>query len=116
MGEIIVVGKTGDFKDGSGKKITVQGKEILVLRVGDEYYVVDNRCPHLGGNLSAGKLEGTVVTCPRHGSRFDVRSGEVVRWMKGSGIAYTLGKALKPPKALHTYPVTIEGDEIKVEI
>jgi 3-phenylpropionate/trans-cinnamate dioxygenase ferredoxin subunit len=116
MGEIIVVGKTGDLEDGDRKKVTAQGKEILITRVGDEYFATDNRCSHLGGDLSAGKLEGTVVTCPRHGSRFDLRNGDVVRWMKGSGIISTLGKAFKPPKALHTYTVSVESDEIKVEI
>lgn len=42
----------------------VKGQEILVARVGDNYYSVDNRCPHMGGNLSKGNLEGTIVTCP----------------------------------------------------
>ncbi len=44
----------------------------LLARVGDKYYAADNRCPHMGGKLSPGKLEGTVVTCPRHGSQFDL--------------------------------------------
>jgi 3-phenylpropionate/trans-cinnamate dioxygenase ferredoxin subunit len=116
MGDFVEAGKTIEFEDGTMKKLQVQGQEILLARVGDSYYAVSNRCPHLGGDLSAGKLEGTVVTCPRHASQFDLRDGKVVRWLKGSGLISSLGKALKSPSPLKTYNVKTEGDVILLEV
>ena len=115
MGSFVEAGKTSEFEDGTRKKVLVQGHEILLARVGDRYFAADNRCPHMGGDLSKGKLEGTVVTCPRHSSRFDLKDGRVVRWMKGSGLFTAIGKALKPPRPLKTYEVKIKGDTILVE-
>ena len=112
----VEAGKAGEFKDGMMKAVMVKDKEILLARVKDKYYAVINRCPHFGGNLSRGRLEGTVVTCPLHGSQFDLTDGHVVRWLKGSGILSTVGKALKGPKSLDTYEVKLEGDSILVEI
>jgi 3-phenylpropionate/trans-cinnamate dioxygenase ferredoxin subunit len=116
MGDFIEAGKTREFQDGTMKKLLVQGQEILLAKTGDKYYAVSNRCPHLGGDLSGGRLEGTVVTCPRHASQFDLRDGKVVRWLKGSGLLATVGKTLKPPKALKTYRTKTEGEIILVEI
>ncbi len=116
MGSFVEAGQTSEFEDGTMKKVLVQGQEILLARVGDKYYATENRCPHLGGELSAGKLEGTVVTCPRHGSQFDLGDGKVVRWLKGSGLFSAVGKALKPPKPLKTYSVRIEGNAVLIEI
>ena len=98
------------------KKTEVQGREILLARVGDSYYAADNRCPHLNGDLSQGKLEGTVVTCPRHASQFDLKDGNVVRWLKGSGILSKIGGALKSSRPLTTYRVTVVDDTVLVEI
>lgn len=116
MGSFIEAGKTADFKDGTTVKIQVEGQDIMVVRAGDDFYAVGNKCPHLGGDLSKGALDGTVVTCPRHGSQFDVRDGSVVRWLKGSGIISSLGKALKSPHTLQTYDVKTEGDKLLVEV
>jgi nitrite reductase/ring-hydroxylating ferredoxin subunit len=116
MGSFVEVGKTSEFGDGTKKKVSVQGHEILLARVEDGYYAVSNRCSHLGGDLSAGKLEGIVITCPRHSSQFDIRDGKVVRWLKGSGLFSAVGKALKSPKPLNTYNVRIEGDAVMIEV
>jgi len=115
MGNLIQVGTVGELVDGSMKKVTAEGHEILLARVGDSYYAADNRCPHMGGNLSQGKLEGTVVTCPRHGSQFDLRDGKVVRWLKG-GVYTLVGKLFKPPRPIATYPVKLEGDKVMLEM
>jgi 3-phenylpropionate/trans-cinnamate dioxygenase ferredoxin subunit len=116
MGDFVEAGKTSEFKDGTMKKLQVQGQEILLARVGGRYYAVSNRCPHLGGDLSGGKLEGTVVTCPRHASQFDLRDGKVVRWLKDSGLFSAVGKALKSSRPLKTYNMKIEGDVILLEV
>lgn len=116
MGDLVQVGEIGELADGSMKSVLVKGREILLARVADEYYAADNRCPHMGGKLSQGKLEGTVVTCPRHSSQFDLTDGRVVRWLKGSGLLSKVGKALKSPRPLATYHVKVEGDRILIEI
>jgi len=116
MAKFIQVGKTGELEDGTMKQVSAQGHEVLLARVGDKYYATDNRCPHLKGKLSLGKLEGTVVTCPLHGSQFDLSDGRVVRWLKGSGLFSAVGRALKSPRPLTTYPVKVEGDSLWIEI
>ena len=116
MGNYVEAGKTGEFEEGTRKKVSIQGHEILLARVGDRFYAADNLCPHMGGDLSAGKLEGTIITCPRHASRFDLRDGKVVRWLKGSGLISAVGKVLKSPKPLKTYDVKIEVDTILIKI
>lgn len=116
MGKFVEVGKKGDLVNGTMKEVKVEGHDILLARVADKYYAIDNRCPHFGGNLSRGRLEGTVVTCPLHGSQFDLSDGHVVRWLKGSGVFSAIGKALKSPRATASYKVKIEGDKVLIEI
>ena len=115
MGILVEVSKTSELKDGTMKAVSVNEREILLAKVGDKYYAADNRCPHMGGKLSQGKLEGTVVTCPLHGSQFDLSDGRVVRWLKGSGVVSAVGRVLKSPKQLATYNVNIKGGKILVE-
>ena len=91
-------------------------REILMARVGDTFYAADNRCPHMGGSLSEGKLEKTVVTCPRHHSQFDLGDGHVVRWTDWSGIKLSLAKMVKSPRPVKTYKVKAEGGKVMVEV
>ena len=116
MSSLIEAGKTSELQEGIMKELSINGYEIVLAKVGDKYYAATNHCPHMGGKLSQGKLEGTVVTCPLHGSQFDLHDGRVNRWLKGSGIFSAVGRALKPPKKLTTYKVNIEEDRILLEI
>jgi 3-phenylpropionate/trans-cinnamate dioxygenase ferredoxin subunit len=115
MSKFTEVVKTEELESGTMKMVMAEGREILLARIGDKYYATDDRCPHMKGDLSRGKLEGTVVTCPRHGSQFDITNGRVVRWLKG-GLMSKLGGALKPSEALKMYDVKIEGDKVLVEV
>jgi len=110
------VDNSRDFAEGTMKEVVIEGREILLARVGDSYYAASNRCPHMGAKLSDGSLEGTVVTCPRHGSQFDLSDGRVARWLKGSGFTSAVGRALKPPRPLVKYNVAVEDDKILIEI
>ena len=116
MDSLMEVGKTNELEDGAMKDVIAQGQEFLLARVGDMYYVVDNKCPHMGGRLSEGTLEGTVVTCPRHDSQFDLKDGHVVRWLKGAGLISMVGKALKSPKPLTAYNAKVKDNRILIEI
>jgi 3-phenylpropionate/trans-cinnamate dioxygenase ferredoxin subunit len=115
MAKFTEVAKVEELKSGTMKKVMAEGREILLARVGDKYYAASDRCPHMKGDLSQGKLEGTVVTCPVHGSQFDISDGQVVRWLKG-GLMSKLGGALKMSKALTVYNVKIEDDKVLIEI
>jgi len=116
MGKFVEVGKSGELTEGEMKEVTVQGRKILLARIGDSYYAADNRCPHMGAKLSDGSLDGTIVTCPRHGSQFDLSDGHVIRWARMPALASAISKIIKRPRPLATYAVKLEGDSILVEI
>jgi len=115
MGKFTEVFKIDELKNGTMKAVSVAGRQILLARVGDKYYGVDNLCSHMKGNLSRGKLEGTVVTCPLHGSQFDITNGRVVRWLKG-GQTSKAGKSVNPSKDLTVYDVRVEDGGVLVEV
>jgi len=114
MSKFTEVSKIDELKDGTMKAVIAGGREILLARIGDKYYAADNRCPHMKGDLSQGKLEGTVVTCPLHGSQFDISNGQVVRWLRG-GLMSKMGRALKPSKDLTVYNAKVEDGKVLVE-
>jgi 3-phenylpropionate/trans-cinnamate dioxygenase ferredoxin subunit len=116
MGTYVIAAKTSEFQNGSKKKVSVQGQEIMLARVGDKYYAIGNRCAHMGGDLSAGKLEGTTITCPRHGSQYDIRDGHNIRWMTGSGLIVAMNKVVKSPRGVSSYKVKVEGDAVMIEV
>lgn len=116
MAQLVQVARKDELKNGEMKAVMIKEHVVLLARVNDIYYAAENRCPHLGGNLAQGKLEGTIVTCPLHGSQFDLVNGNVVRWTNFTGFASKVGKWLKSPKSLVTYKVTVEGDIVLLEI
>ena len=116
MGEYIRAGSIGDFPEGMPKKVFIKGKDIMLTEVDGKYYAISNRCLHLGGQLSEGKLEGTIITCPRHFSKFDITNGSVVRWLRGSGITASIVKTIRKSKTLDTYPVKVEDDSVFIEL
>jgi 3-phenylpropionate/trans-cinnamate dioxygenase ferredoxin subunit len=116
MGTFVKAANTGDLSNGSKIKVSLQGHDIMLARVGDSYYAIDSRCPHMGGDLSAGTLDSRIITCPRHGSQFDISDGHNVRWLKGSGLMSAVLKTFSSAKPVRSYPVKVEGDAVMVEI
>lgn len=116
MGRSVEVAGEDDLAEGKMKQVTVEGRDLLLARVGGRYYAAEGLCPHMGGSLASGRLEGTVVTCPRHGSQFDLADGRVVRWAQLPGVASTISKVIKKPRGLKTYPVKAEAGKVVVEI
>lgn len=100
----------GELPPGAMKEVVISDTPVLVANVGGKFYAIGGRCTHRQGVLAKGTLEGNVVTCPRHGSMFDV----------------TTGKNLGGPKMLlggrgttgdePSYEVKIEGDSVLVKI
>ena len=116
MAEFIAVGKTTELKDGAMQEVSVRGSKILLARAGENFYAAESRCPHLGASLAGGTLHGSVATCPRHGSQFDLTDGHVVRWTQWSGLISRLNRALKSPRSLKVYPTKVEDGKILVEL
>jgi 3-phenylpropionate/trans-cinnamate dioxygenase ferredoxin subunit len=102
MADFVPIGKTSDVPAGEARVFHADGKDVAVCNVGGTFYCIDDVCTHDGGPLGEGYLEGDQIECPRHGARFDVKTG----------------KALTLPAVLpvNTYPVQVEGDEIKVQV
>ncbi|MFW6126229.1 MAG: Rieske (2Fe-2S) protein [Chloroflexota bacterium] len=116
MSSYMEVMRVDDLEEGRMRCVGIEGQELLVAHAGGRFYVADNKCPHMGTKLAQGKLEGTVVTCPGHGSRFDLVDGRVIEWTDWTGLKLGLAKLLKPASSLKTYPVKVEGGKVLVEL
>ncbi len=96
------------------KKVRFGKSEILLVNARGRLYAVNNRCPHMGADLSKGELDGEIIICPSHRSKFDLRDGRVISWTDWSGIKLNLSKVFAPPKPLKTYAVKEDGDKILI--
>ena len=99
--EICVV---GELPPGAMRMVEWEDLEIGVFNCDGEIYAIEDRCSHDNGTLVEGELdqESCTVECPRHGSRFDLRTGKPL--------------TLPAYVPVETFPVTIEDDMIKVEV
>ena len=70
-----VVVDVSDLEPGGLRPVEVGGRKLLVCRVGDAYFALENRCPHVAIQLDQGRLQGPVLECPLHGGKLDVRDG-----------------------------------------
>lgn len=78
MQDFVRAASTDDIPVGRLKLVDVNGERIAIANVGGSFYAFSDACTHDGGPLSDGDLDGEVVTCPWHFSRFNVRTGEIV--------------------------------------
>ncbi len=97
-----VVCKQDDIPEGGMKLVEVDEQLVILFRLNNEFYCIDDVCTHDGGTLSDGELEGCEIECPRHGARFDIRNG----------------KALTMPATqdTHAHEVKMVGDELAVKL
>ena len=102
MASFVRVAGTGDLGPGQGMRVEIQGKTIALFNLGGRYHAIDDTCPHRGGPLSEGEVEGEVVTCPWHGAKFRITSGEVLAPPAKAGVA--------------SYPTRVTGTAIEVEL
>jgi len=99
----IVVGKTSEVQDGKLMHITAGGKEIVVTKLDENYYAMDNVCTHAGADLHEGKLNNNELTCPWHGAKWDIKTGNLI----------SFPQKLKP---LQSHKISIENDTLYIEI
>jgi nitrite reductase/ring-hydroxylating ferredoxin subunit len=102
MSERIKVAQIEQLAPGKGKLVRAKGHDIALFNIEGLFYAIGNSCSHSTGPLAEGRLYGNIVTCPWHGSRFDVTTGQVCE-----------GPAAQ---AVTKYPVHIEGQSIFIEI
>lgn len=95
------IGAASDVGPGKMRAFDVAGTKVNVANAGGTLYAIDDKCTHMGCSLAKGRLEGTTVTCPCHGSQFDVTSGAVLR-----------GPATRPVRARQ---VSIDGEALLAE-
>ena len=96
----LAAGHIDDIPAGRVKLVEHGDIRIAVCNVDGQYYAIEDVCTHDGGSLDQGQLEGDEIECPRHGARFNVRTG-----------AATLMPAVMP---VPTYPIKIEGNQVFV--
>ena len=101
MADLVKVANLGDLPEGQCKTVEAGGKAIALFNVAGTVYALDNTCLHQGGPLGEGMLEGDVVTCPWHMWEYNVRTGENVG---------------DPALKVATYPVQVDGNDIKVAV
>lgn len=75
---LVRVGRTTDVPAGAMRAFQVAGTAVTVANADGRLYAIDDTCTHLGCSLATGELQGTTVTCPCHGSEFDIVSGDVL--------------------------------------
>jgi nitrite reductase/ring-hydroxylating ferredoxin subunit len=98
---LVRVGTTKDVAEGAMRVFDVGRTKVSIARALGRLYAFDDTCTHRGCSLATGKLDGTTVTCPCHGSQFDVTSGAVLR-----------GPAQRP---VTSRLVQVEGEALLVE-
>ncbi|HKZ84848.1 MAG TPA: non-heme iron oxygenase ferredoxin subunit [Anaerolineae bacterium] len=101
MSEFVTVAKVGEIAPGMVKVVRVDGVPIGVAHVDGEFYAFADVCTHDDGPVAEGELDGYQIECPRHGARFDIRTGAV--------------RLLPAVVPIPVYPLRIEGDEIQVK-
>ncbi|MFQ5893488.1 MAG: non-heme iron oxygenase ferredoxin subunit [Nitrospinota bacterium] len=102
MGEFVKVAMTDEIRPGEKKLVEVDGEPVAIFNLDGTYYAIQDVCTHDGGPLAEGEMIGEEVECPRHGARFNIRTGAVTRM-----------PACEP---VETYPVKVEGDQIFVSL
>ena len=102
MGRFVKIARKSRLPENDGTYVEVEGKQIALFNLGGELYALDNACTHVGGSLSQGRVEEDEVECPWHGSRFDIRTGEVKMFPAREDVA--------------TYKVRVTGNDVEVEV
>ena len=102
MARLVKVAETGHLPPGKATVVEFDGNRIALFNVGGTFYALDDTCPHAGGPLSEGQVDGGKIICPWHDAAFDLKTGDV----------------LSPPafEGVKGYKVVVEGDDVKVEL
>ena len=101
MSSFVKVAGVGDIPEGTGRAVVAHGRRVALFNVGGTYHAVDGMCPHQGGPLGEGILDGSIVSCPWHFWQFDVVKGHAPDF---------------PEASIPKFKVKVEPDGIYVEV
>ena len=96
----IDVARVGEINEDRCKLFDLDDEDIAIYNLGGEFFAVEDRCTHDGGDLASGWVKDGCAVCPRHGARFDIRTGKVVA----------------PPayEDIHAFPTRVHGDRVQI--
>ncbi|UCC89038.1 MAG: non-heme iron oxygenase ferredoxin subunit [Anaerolineales bacterium] len=100
MSDFIKVASISNLGPGEKMLVEYQGSPVGLFNIEGQFYAIHDICTHDEGPLVEGELHGSVIVCPRHGARFDVKTGAV--------------RTLPAYAPVHTYQVKIEGEDILI--
>ncbi len=98
--EFISVAEKKDLPIGERLFLEIDGEPLVVFNIAGEYFCIADLCSHDNGPVGEGELEGYEVICPRHGARFEVRTGKVL--------------SLPAVEDIPAFPVRVNGDHIEI--
>jgi nitrite reductase (NADH) small subunit/3-phenylpropionate/trans-cinnamate dioxygenase ferredoxin subunit len=101
MGEFIKATPTSEIPNNQSKICELKGKQVAIFNIEGQFCAIENVCPHRGGPVGEGDLEGKVVTCPWHGWQFDVTTGV---------------SPVNPAAKVKKFNCKVEGADILVEV
>ncbi len=102
MPDYLKVAACAEVPPGAKKLLDLDGRAIALFNVDGRFHAIDDICTHDGGPLAEGELEGAEIRCPRHGARFDVRTGKPLSF-----------PAIEP---VEVHAVEVRGDDIFIAI
>jgi len=101
MPEWINVFNENALMNGENSVIDVDGTEVAVFKIDDQFYAIEDVCSHDGTEIASGELDGDEIICPRHGARFCVKTGAV--------------KSAPAYEDIHSYPVRIVEGKVQIK-
>jgi len=100
--EYVKVATAAEVADGTARVVEAKGKRIALCKSDDVFYAIDDRCTHDNGPLGEGELIDGEIECPRHGARFDIKTGKAL--------------CLPAVGAVRTYPVEVRNGEVWIGV
>jgi 3-phenylpropionate/trans-cinnamate dioxygenase ferredoxin subunit len=102
MAKWVPVCKASEIAEGKVGYAEADGLPLAICHQDGQFFAIDDVCTHDGGSLDQGEVQGFEIECPRHGARFDIRTGRVT--------------ALPAVVPIGTYPVKVEGEDVLVDV
>jgi len=102
MPEFFEVAKVGELPDPGKKYVETDDRLVVLFHVDGEYHCLDDVCTHDGGPLGEGRLDDHTIACPRHGAKFDIRTGAAL--------------TMPATEATVAHEVKVEGDRVLVRL
>ncbi len=109
MGKFVKVCSVNEIPAGTAKMVNVEGKPVAIFNLNGNFYATDDTCPHEGGSLSDGSIEGENVVCPWHGVTFHIQSGRTLE--------PPAGEKMDPPvdKGVSCHGLRVVGSDVEID-